>query len=338
MQANVSAPKKKGFKLDKAELKDIGFRLFIVLISSALYALSVAWFLDPAGLLSLGLTGVGQIFNRMFILITDGKVNIPVGVFTFVCNLPLCLIGFRYVSPKFVIYTLCSVLIMSIFLMGWIPCPVSMNGGITWVPTSELVNGVYMLDGNAYYIFGINPETEKLFLSIIAGILCGIGLGIALRYGVSTGGVDIIAQAVNLKDSKFSVGTASMVFNIIIAFLGGIQIGMINISFYTIIFIIICNIVLDKIHTAYTFQRLDIITTKPDEVTKALLETVNRGITLSKVEGGFTHTEKFDCIMVVSSYEVDKAKNAIFSVDKDAWVTVSPIKKIFGAFFKHTII
>ncbi len=328
----------KSIKLSKEELKDILFRLSIVLLASSLYSLSVAWFLDPAGLLSLGFTGVGQIFNRMFLILTNGTVNIPVGVFNLICNLPLCILGFKYVSPKFVLYTICCVLVMSLLLMGWIPCPIVMNGGITWVPTSELVNGVYVVGENTYYIFGINPANEKLFLSIFAGILCGIGLGLALRYGISTGGVDIIAQIVNLKNSKFSVGTASMILNIIISFIGGIQIGMINVAFYTIIFIIICNIVVDKIHTAYTFQRLDIITTKPEEVRKALYDSVNRGITLSKVEGGFTHAEKTDCIMVVSSYEVEKAKNAVFEVDKDAWITVSPIKKIFGAFFKHTII
>lgn len=335
---NTKKSKLKLPKLTKQDYKNICFRLLIVLLSSSLYSLSVAWFLDPAGLISLGLTGTGQILNRLVSSLSNGMVVIPIGVFNFLCNLPLCILGFKYVSPRFVIYTICAVIIMSLLLMGWIPCPVSIEGHISWIATSELKNGVYIVGENTYYIFGINPETEKLFLSILAGIFCGVGLGIALRFGVSTGGVDIIAQAVNLKNSKFSVGTASTIFNVVIAFIGGIQLSKINIAFYTMIFIIICNIVVDKIHTTYNFSRLDIITDKPLEVRQALLEAINRGITLSKVEGGFTHTEKYDCIMVVSSYEVEAAKRAVFLVDPNAWITVSPVKKIFGAFFKHTII
>ena len=91
----------KSIKLSKEELKDILFRLSIVLLASSLYSLSVAWFLAPAGLLSLGFTGVGQIFNRMFLILTDGTVNIPVGVFNLICNLPLCILGFKYVSGPY---------------------------------------------------------------------------------------------------------------------------------------------------------------------------------------------------------------------------------------------
>lgn len=320
------------FKLTKAEAKDICFRLLIVFISSMFYSLAVAWFMEPAGLLSLGFTGVGQILNRIW-------PNFSIGLFTLLLNLPLCIVGFKFVSAKFVIYTLCSVVIMSIMLMGWIPCPIAMGDGITWVMASELTNGVYVVDGVKYFIFGIDPVGEKLFISIIGGIVAGIGVGLGLRFGVSSGGIDVIAQAVNLRTSKFSFGIASTILNVVIAIIGGgFQAKQWNITFYTIIFIILCNIVVDKIHTAYTFQRLDIITTKPIQLSKALLVDIQRGCTLARVEGAYSKEEKYDVIMVVSSYEVEKCKKCIQKIDPQAWITVSPVKKIFGAFNRHTII
>lgn len=283
------------------------FRVFIVVLSSAVYSLAVAWFLEPADLVSIGLTGVGQILHRLFLL---AEIDIPVGVFTLITNIPLCIYGLKSVSPRFVIYTMLSVIVQSIFLMGWIP----------------VVN------------FSINPETERLFLSIIAGLFCGVGIGIALRYGTSTGGVDILAQALNLK-KNISIGMFSTIINILLAVIaGGLLQGNWAITLYTFIFIIITNIVVDKIHTAYNYLRIDVITKNAETVSNALIEGINRGCTILDVRGAYTHQDKYDVFMVISSYELEKAKRIIYDVDKEAFIMVLPVKRIIGAFFKHTII
>ncbi len=291
----------------KKQILDDLFRICIVVASSAIYSLAVVWFLEPARLVSIGLTGVGQILSRLFSLV---GVKITVGVFTFITNIPLCIYGFKSVSPRFVIYTMLSVVVQSIFLLGWIP----------------EVN------------FGINAETDRLFLSIIAGLFCGVGIGVALRYGTSTGGVDILAQALNLK-KNISIGMFSTIINILLAIIAG---GLIEkswaITLYTFIFIIITNIVVDKIHTAYNYLRIDVISKNAEAVSDALIAGINRGCTILDVKGAYTHQEKFDVFMVISSYELEKAKRIIHEVDKEAFIMVMPVKRIIGAFFKHTII
>ncbi len=291
----------------KKQILDDLFRVCIVVISSAIYSLAVVWFLEPARLVSIGLTGVGQILNRLFSLM---GVNIPVGVFTFLTNIPLCIYGIKSVSPRFVIYTMLSVVVQSVFLLGWIP----------------EVN------------FGIDAESDRLFLSIIAGLFCGVGIGVALRYGTSTGGVDILAQALNLK-KNISIGMFSTIINILLAVIAG---GLIekswSITLYTFIFIIITNIVVDKIHTAYNYLRIDVISKNADAISEALIAGINRGCTVLDVKGAYTHQEKYDIFMVISSYELEKAKRIIYQVDKEAFIMVLPVKRIIGAFFKHTII
>lgn len=291
----------------RKRIADDLFRICIVVLSSAVYSLAVAWFLEPADLVSIGLTGLGQILNRLFLL---ADINIPVGVFTLITNIPLCIYGLKSVSPRFVIYTMLSVVVQSVFLMGWIP----------------------VVD------FGIDPLTERLFLSIIAGLFCGVGIGIALRYGTSTGGVDILAQALNLK-KNVSIGMFSTVINILLAVIaGGLLQGNWAITLYTFIFIIITNIVVDKIHTAYNYLRIDVITKNAEAVSHALIEGINRGCTILDVRGAYTHQDKYDVFMVISSYELEKAKRIIYEVDKEAFIMVLPVKRIIGAFFKHTII
>ena len=304
MNNEISTPLN-GAPLKTRVLDDI-FRVTIVLITSALYALSVLWFLEPANLLSIGLSSLGQVLNRIFKL---WNVDIPIGVFSLILNIPLCIVGIKYVSPRFIIYTMLSVIVQSILLLGFIPTP-------------EFVSQI---------------KGDTLFLSIIAGLLSGVGIGVALRYGTSTGGIDIVAQAVNLKKGM-SIGVFSMMVNIVLAIIGAILAQNITIALYTFIFIIITNVVVDKIHTAYNYLRIDVITSKQDDVSKALLQEIKRGCTISNVVGAYTQVSKADVFMVISSYELDHAKRVINSVDPQAFIMVLPVKRVIGAFFKHTII
>lgn len=288
----------------KVILNDL-FRVLVVFVSSALYALAVVWFLEPAGLVSVGMTGIGQILNKLFGL---ANINIPIGVFTFLLNIPLCIYGFKTVSPRFIIYTMLSVTVMSIMLLGWIP----------------------KVD------FGISSD-DKLFLSIIAGLVSGAGVGIALRYGTSTGGFDILAQALSLK-KHISIGSILMTLNILIAVIyGGIMQGNWAITLYTFIFIIISNIVVDKIHTAYNYLKIEIVT-KNDNLTQELMSGIQRGCTFYNVKGAYTNEDKYEVFMVISAYELEKAKKIIYGVDPEAFIMVVPIKRIIGRFFRHTIV
>lgn len=300
------APSNSNHNLNKKDiiLNDL-FRVFIVLFSSALYSLAVVWFLEPAGLVSVGMTGIGQILNKLFGYV---NVNIPIGVFTFILNIPLCIYGFKTVSPRFIIYTMLSVAVMSIMLLGWIP----------------------KVD------FGISSY-DKLFLSIIAGLISGVGVGFALRYGTSTGGFDILAQAFSLK-KHIPIGFILMILNIFIAVIyGGIMQGNWSITLYTFIFIIISNVVVDKIHTAYNYLKIEIVT-KNKNLTQELMNGIQRGCTYYNVKGAYTDEDKYEVFMVISAYELEKAKKIIYDVDPDAFIMVVPIKRIIGRFFRHTIV
>ena len=161
MQFNLKA------NINKKGALNTCFRISIVIISAVIYSLAVDWFLEPAKLLSIGVTAISQVLNRLFGL---GNINIPIGVFSLLLNIPLCVFGYKYVSHRFIIFTALSVIIQSILLLGFIPTP-------------EFINDI---------------REDRLFLAIIAGLVSGVGIGIALRYGTSTGGIDIVAQAFNL--------------------------------------------------------------------------------------------------------------------------------------------
>lgn len=301
----------------KHQLLDDAFKLLMVIIATAIYSLAVAWFLEPAHLVSLGLTAVAQIFNRLFL---QFGLDIPLGVFVFIFNVPLCLVGFKYVSPRFVIFTLVSVVIMSLLLMGWIPVP-------------EFIKDFTQTASDAPTAF--NPNS--LLLAILAGMFGGVGTGLALKFGGSTGGVDVVAQALKLR-KNVSIGKFAVSVNIVLAIIaGGLLEGEWAITFVTFIFVILCYIVEEKVHTGYNTIRIDIITKNQHEMSDALIRGIGRGCTVLDVKGAFTQENKYDIFTVISYYELDKAKKIIASVDPEAFITIMPVKRVYGSFFRHTI-
>lgn len=293
--------------MKKEQYLDDLFRVAVVIFTSTLYSLSVIWFLEPANLIAIGITAVGQILNRAFAL---GNITIPIGVFILIFNIPLCIYGWKSVSKRFVFCSVLSILVQTFWTMGW-----------DWIKVD----------------FGIDPS-DRFFLGVIGGLLCGSSIGLALRYGTSTGGMDIIGQALALK-KNISIGMFSSIVNIILAIIaGGIIEKSWDITLYTFIFIIISNLVVDKIHTAYNYLRVDVISQHSEAIAAALLEGIQRGCTISTVRGAYTQEEKFDVFMIISSYELQKAAEIVKTTDPNAFMTVSPIKKIFGKFFKHTIV
>ena len=295
--------------MNKKVVMEESFHVFIVLISAIVYSLGVMWFITPAGLYSSGITGFGQIISDIIILCTDGKVKIPLGVFTFLFNIPLFIIGYRKVSIRFAIYSLLSVIVQSLFMMGWIP----------------------------EYTFGIDGLENQLLFALIGGLVTGLANAVALRFGTSTGGLDIIAQALSI-EKGISIGTFTMIFNCLIALVGG---GVIanawEISMYTFIRIIISSIVIDKIHTAYNFVRLDIISDHVEDISQRIMSELKRGVTLMSVEGAYTHAQKRDAFVILTSYELARAKRICMEADPNVFVIIAPAKGTIGRFVRKTI-
>lgn len=293
--------------MNKKLVLEESFHVFIVLASAIVYSLGVMWFLTPARLYAAGVTGLGQIIQQIIFMCS--KFEIPLGVLTFIFNIPLFVYGWKKVSIRFAIYSLLSVIVQSIFMMGWIPT----------------------------YTFGINALDNQLLFALIGGLITGLANGIALRFGTSTGGLDIVAQALSI-GKGISIGTFTMVFNCLIALVGGgILSNAWEISMYTFIRIIISSLVIDKIHTAYNYVRLDIISQNVTEIADRIMQELHRGVTLMSVEGAYTHAQKKDAFVILTSYELARAKKICVETDPKVFIIIAPAKGTVGRFARKTI-
>lgn len=282
----------------------------MVTISTIIYCFGVTWFLGPANLFSGGVTGIAQLIGAVFELLGVNFVSKYLGVIVLLLNIPILIFGWTKVSKRFAICSVISIAIQTLLLNNVIPI------------IDLVIN---------------QPDTmDLLLLSFIGGFVCGIGSALALRYGTSTGGVDILAQAISFK-KNISIGFMSLVVNVIIAILGALVFKNPAIAFYTIVRIIVQSVVTDKVHTSYNYLKVEIITTKSEEVSQLLLADIGRGITVVNAMGAYTHTEKSILETIISSYEMHRVIDDARKIDPGAFITVSPVRRVVGNFKRKTI-
>ena len=293
----------------------------MVTISTIIYCMGVMWFLEPASLYSGGVTGIAQLISnscsRFF------NIKIDLGLIVFLINIPILIFGWKKVSKRFVICSVISIILQTVLMNKIIPVvDFGINTGL------NPITGV-MFPGSG-------SEMDLLLLSFVGGFISGVGSSLALRYGTSTGGVDILAQAVSFK-KNISIGFISLVVNVIIAILGAFLFGNPAVAFYTIIRIIVQSVITDKVHTAYNFLKVEIVTTKTQEVSQLLLSDIGRGITIINAIGAYTHTEKSVLEIIISSYEMHRVIDDTKRIDPSAFITVSPVRRVIGNFKRKTI-
>lgn len=292
-----------------------------MVIGSLIYCIGVVWFLNLGAFFGGGVTGISQILTAIF---KSFGVNISMSMFVILLNIPLFLIGWRGVSKRFAILTLGSVVLQSIFIL--ILEYLSENYHINPFATfNELGQPVASFD--------------MLTLSLLGGLVCGIGASITLRYGASTGGVDIISQYFSFK-KNLNFASISLTIDLLIIALTVLMpsvLGGVDIAVYTIIRFIVSVLVLDKIHTTYKTVKISIVTTEKEAMRTTLISSFTHGITIYEATGGYTNTTRYVLESVVSSFELEEYRKIAHSVDKQVFITCSPISAIDGRFNKKAI-
>ncbi len=311
--------------MDKKKIIDFALRLLVVIASNVLLSFATVWFLEPAKLFSGGATGLAQLAQRLFLKfgLLEG-VNL--GWFILIVNIPIMIIGIKFVSLKFTIFSLVAVGVQS---LTTILLP---EGPFAFLKPEieELIESKKQI-GIEYY--GI-----ILTLAICGGVLAGVASGFALKFGTSTGGFDVLGQALALK-KNISIGTFTMLLNVLIAILGG---GVLQsqwlIALFTIIRMVLNSLIVDKIHTSYTFTALHIFSNEAEKISYDIMNEMGRGVTFEDVTGGFSHKKSLEIYCVVSTYEIERALKIIHRYDKNAFVSMTPVKRISGRFIKKTIV
>ena len=278
------------------KLKNLG----IMIIGVFVYVLAMNMFISPANLYTGGVTGIAQLIIA-FASSAFG-IQLSLGVLILLFNVPLLYLAWRSIGKRFALLSILTVVLQSVVL--------------------ELIP--------------MGKFSEDILLNaVFGGVLIGVGIGMILKIGASTGGTDIVFQYLSMKFNG-SFGKYSFAINAIIILIAGLTQGW-ETALYTIISIYITSVVIDKIHTVHQNLTLYIVTSKEDEMIKSLQQQLYRGITILEGRGAYSKNDKSVLMMVLSSYELYEALAVIKMVDEQAFTNVVRSEMVQGYFLKKEI-
>ena len=274
------------------------FSLLMVLVGNVLYALSIKLFVLPANLMSCGTTGIALVVNHL--------TGIPLSGFIFVFNVAMLILGWWILGRQFAMTTIFSSLFYPVAL--------------------EALNRS----------LGAVRLTDNILLNVIfAGIGLGISLGIVLRAGASTGGMDIpplilkkffhIPVSFSLWAFDFCILLSQMFFHSAEDLLHGI------------LLIIVISIALNKIMLLGTSRtEVKIISRKAPQIRQAILSQVDRGLTILHGEGGYLRQSTEVIMSIVSNHELPRIETLAREIDPECFMIISRVSEVWGRGFSYS--
>lgn len=272
--------------------------LLMVLLGNTLYALSVKLFLLPTNLISCGTTGIALAFNHL--------TGIPMTGFILAFNVAMLILGWFILGRQFALTTVFSSLFYPVAL--------------------EVLNRC----------LGDIRITEDILLNtLFAGLGLGVSLGMVIRSGASTGGMDIpplvlkkllhIPVSVSLWTFDFCIMLAQMPFHTLEDLL------------YGVLLIMVISFALNKVLLLGTSRtEVKIVSSKAGAIRDVILSKVDRGVTMLHGEGGYLHMPTEIILSVVSNHEMPKIERLARDIDPECFMIVSRVTEVWGRGFSHS--
>ena len=269
--------------------------VFIVILGNVLYALAVKLFLIPAGLVTGGTTGIGLAVNY--------AAGIPVATFVLVFNVVMLAAGFVVLGKQFALTT-----IVSTFTY-----PIALN----------------FLD----MMLGDVVLTQDIFIcTIFSGLGIGLALGIVIRAGASTGGMDIPPLVLN-HFFKLPVSVGLYLFDFIILLVQALFQPLEKV-FYGIVLVIIYTVTLDKMLLMGTTKtEVRVVSDYAAEICDAILKRMDRGVTLLSAKGGYLKEDTTVVLSVISNRELPRVERLIHEIDPESFIVVNRVSEVSGKGF-----
>ena len=268
-----------------------------VVLGNILYTLSVKLFLLPANLMSCGTTGIALVVNHF--------TQIPMSTFILVFNMVMLAVGWMVLGRQFAMTTVLSSVLYPAIL--------------------EILNRT----------LGDVVITENILLNLLfAGMGLGISLGIVIRGGASTGGMDI-PPLILKKFFHIPVSASLWVFDFCIL-LSQMFFHPAEDLLYGILLIIVISVSLNKVMLLGTSRtEVKIISRKSGEIRDAILSKVDRGVTMLHGQGGYERQGTEVILSVVSNREMPKIQQLARSIDPDCFMIISQVTEVWGRGFTY---
>ena len=276
--------------------KESLYQYAVITLGALVLALGQLVFIKPLHIPLGGVSGVALVVNYLW--------KLPIGLVSIVLNLPLFVLGWRTMGREFFYKTVYATVVNSIFL--------------------DILDPILP----AFPV-------EMLLAALYGGIVMGAGYGLLFRAGGTSGGIDIVSKWLNGK-KDIPVGTTNFIINIFVIIGSAAIYGNPDSALYALVTSYVSSVVIDKMVYGMDAQKSAlIITGKPVEVSRGIMEQLHRGVTAMEGVGMYTGDKRTVLLCAVRRHETGTLKRIILQEDSHAFMLISNTNEVFGTNFKR---
>lgn len=271
-------------------------RGLFVILGGFIAAYGLETVLIPNNVSDGGVTGISIVISQL--------AGLPLGALIAIINLPFVWLGYKQIGKSFAIYSIIGIASLSI-------------GTVLMHHTPAIIQG------------------DTLLVTVVGGIILGLGMGLALRNGGAVDGIDMLAV---LLSRKLPFGTSDLILflNMFVFIFVSTVFGLTGAILSAIAYFIaskVIHIVEEGLSGSKTFK---IITTEPKLMVETIRDRLGRSATYKEAYGGYTHEKFMEITCVINRLEESKLKEIINDIDDGAFVTIYDVAEVKGGTFRKS--
>ena len=282
--------------MDKKKIGKKVLGYVLMTLACFCYAVGISLFVEPNDIASGGVTGIAIILNK--------AIGGSTGIWFFVINIPILLIGMLKFGFKFLMSTVYCTTIISVF--------------------TDLLSR-----------YGSPLTNDVLVATIAGGMLTAIGMGGVFKAGATTGGMDIVVKLCKLKFPYMKTGSLFLIMDFLVVLASAFVFQDIDRAFYSAMEVFVTSTLLDLVLYGKDGAKLIyIISDKSEKIAARLLDELNIGVTYMEGQGAYSGREKKVIMCVTKKQIAPRAEEIVKEEDPNTFMIVSSASEIYGEGYK----
>lgn len=262
---------------------------------SVLYSIALLSFAAPNHIAPGGASGIATVVNYLW--------GLPIGAVVLVVNVPLLILGWKFLGSKFIVKTAVGTVVMSVAIDVLSPLLPVYKG-------------------------------DRLLAALYGGALAGAGLVLFFLRGATSGGTDILVRLLQKRYPFLSMGRVVLMVDLVVILIAAAVYRSIDSALYAVVYIFVSSKVIDEVlYGTGNGKLVTIVTRKGPEIAAAILEKMSRGVSVLPVEGGYTGEKKSMLYCALRKTEFVKLKKIVKTYDPEAFVVIMEANEIIGQGF-----
>lgn len=269
-----------------------------IIFASVIYAVGFNWCYVPNAIGFGGVTGVAQIIHTLL-------PWAPIGTVAIFLNVPLFLLGWHFLGGRMLFSSLFAMATGAIFI--------------------DILNSLYQF-----------PPMDPLLACVFGGVLVGASLGIILQQNATTGGTDLIARLLKLPFPWLPISKLLLAVDLLVIVSTALVFKSLNSALYGILSLYITTQTIDMVLYGTDHAKVAyIISSRPDEIAHAILNDIDRGVTILHGQGAWSGEEKQVLMVAFKQRQIVALKRTIRKFDPAAFLIVCEAHEVLGDGFRE---